>query len=126
MQGARSGLIFRITAIAVGYFALAAATISSTRFGSGVAFIWVANAWLLAELSITPRRNWAWTILACALASFVATSLFGFGIEYAFPLAIINIAEAILGALILRVLKPGATKFDSLGALFFLFWQPAS
>tara|TARA_B100000678_G_scaffold133849_1_gene111802 strand:- start:1239 stop:2936 length:1698 start_codon:yes stop_codon:yes gene_type:complete len=97
---------------------MAAAMIATTRFGNGVAFIWIANAWLLAELSITPRRSWTRIILACALASFVATALFGFGIDYALPLALINVGEAMLGALLLRVLKPSATKFDSLDAMF--------
>ncbi|UVI39924.1 sensor domain-containing diguanylate cyclase [Qipengyuania spongiae] len=104
--------------IAIGYFLLASATIATTRFGNGVAFIWIANAWLLAELSITTRRDWAFPIMACALASTVATTLFGFGLHYALPLAFINMSEAIVGALILRFLKPSATKFDSLDAMF--------
>ena len=118
MEWFRSRRIARWLRVAFGYFLLASATIATTRFGNGVAFIWIANAWLLAELSITPRRDWALPILACALASTAATSLFGFGLRYALPLAFINMSEAIVGALILRVLKPSATKFDSLDAMF--------
>lgn len=104
--------------LALGYFLLASAAAATTRFGNGVAFIWVANALLLAELSITSRRHWFAPILACALASMIATSAFGFGPAYALPLAFINVSEAIVGAVLLRLLKPSATRFDSLDAMF--------
>ncbi|MEE2794417.1 MAG: diguanylate cyclase [Pseudomonadota bacterium] len=118
MEPRISQRITRIAGLAFGYFLLASATIATTRFGNGVAFVWIANAWLLAELSLTSRRHWAAPIAACGLASTIATSLFGFGFDYALPLAFINMSEAIVGALILRYLRPSATRFDSLDAMF--------
>lgn len=108
----------RSIAVAVGYFLLASLTIATTRFGNGVAFIWIANAWLLAELSITSRKDWLQPVMACGIASVMATALFGFGFLYALPLAVINIGEALVGAYVLRWIRPSATRFDSLDAMF--------
>ena len=118
MKTDRERRIQRVAVIAAGYFLLASATIVTTRFGSGVAFLWIANAWLLAELSISPRRDWAWPVAACGVASVLATWLYGFGLDFAAPLGLINVSEAVIGALILRILKPGATRFGSLDAMF--------
>jgi diguanylate cyclase (GGDEF)-like protein/PAS domain S-box-containing protein len=87
------------------YFVLASATIMSTRFGGGVAFIWVATAVLLAELSILSPKNWVRPLITCGIASFVATSLFGFGLWAAGPLVLFNLSEAVIGAILLRRFK---------------------
>lgn len=91
-------------AIVIGliYFVAASATIMSTRFGGGVAFIWVATSVLLAELSLTSPKRWPRLLVACGIASFAATSLFGFGLAAALPLAAINLSEAVIGAMLLR------------------------
>jgi len=44
MKSDRARRIQRVAVIAAGYFLLASATIATTRFGSGVAFLWIANA----------------------------------------------------------------------------------
>ncbi len=91
-------------AIVVGliYFVAASSTIMSTRFGGGVAFLWVATSVLLAELSLTSPKRWPRLLVACGIASFAATSLFGFGLVAALPLAAINLSEAVIGAALLR------------------------
>lgn len=114
--------MFRIVLFGFAYFTLATLTVATTRFGGGVAFIWVANALLLAELSICRRRQWPAPIVGCFVASVAATSLFGFGVAAAVPLGLINMLEAVFGALILKRLLPTGARFDSLAAMFaFIF-----
>lgn len=114
--------VLRTLLISFAYFALATLTVATTRFGGGVAFIWVANALLLAELGIRSRRTWPAPIIGCFAASVAATSLFGFGVVAAVPLGLINMLEAIIGAVILRRLRPTGARFDSLEAMFiFIF-----
>lgn len=84
------------------YLAAAALPAALARFGNGVAFIWIANALLLAALHCRPRRRWIGLAAWSAAASFLATALFGMGPAAAVPLALINVAEAVCGALLLR------------------------
>lgn len=95
----------RAIAIGAAYFVAASATIMSTRFGGGVAMLWIATAILLAELSLISTKEWTPTLVACGIASFAATSLFGFGAVLALPLVAINLSEAVIGALLLRRLN---------------------
>jgi len=99
------GAWLRAIVIGLIYFVAASATIMSTRFGGGVAFIWVATSVLLAELSLTSPKRWGRPLLTCGIASFIATSAFGFGLWAAGPLVVFNLAEAIIGATLLRRLK---------------------
>lgn len=92
-------------------------TVATTRFGNGVAFIWVANALLLAALGTQSAGGWTRSILACALASVAATAAFGLGWQAALPLAMINMAEAAVGACLLRRFSPEAMRFESLQAM---------
>jgi len=113
-----SGRIAWQRALLVGaiYFVAASATIVSTRFGGGVAMLWIATAILLAELSLSTTRHWVPPLVTCGIASFIATSLFGFGITAAIPLVAINLTEAVIGAVLLRRLHhrsgPLATLHD--------------
>lgn len=103
----------RLLGIAFAYFVLASATIATMRYGSGVTLVWIANALLLAELSIRSRKDWSTLMLACGFASFCATSFFGFGFAAAAPLVIANIGEATIGALIMRRLARESTTLES-------------
>jgi diguanylate cyclase (GGDEF)-like protein/PAS domain S-box-containing protein len=104
------------------YFLVAAATIATTRFGGGVAWIWIANAFLVAELQLLPRRQWRGTLIACGIGSFAATWLVGVGPLGALPFALINIAESVIGALLLRRLSPRSRPLESMGGVFiFIF-----
>jgi diguanylate cyclase (GGDEF)-like protein/PAS domain S-box-containing protein len=88
------------------YFAAASAALLVSRFEGGLAFIWGANAFLMAELLTSRVRHWPRTILACALASAVATALFGMGPAAALPMAAINMIEALIVALLCRRFVP--------------------
>ena len=80
------------------YFFMAALALVCSRFDGGLAFIWAANALLMAELLSSRRRYWLRVILACGIASIISTTLFGMGPLAAVPMAIINIGEALIVA----------------------------
>lgn len=84
------------------YFLSAAASIALTRFGGGVALVWVASALLTARLHSAPTKQWPMLLLIAAMASFLATGWFGLGWFAAGPLAVINVAEAALVAMLFR------------------------
>ena len=88
--------------VAIVFFALASLTVSFARFSGGVAMIWVAGAQLAGRLVVMPEKRWGPWLFVCVVASAVATGLFGMGWAAAFPLALINIAEAAGAALIMR------------------------
>ncbi|MFN3725496.1 MAG: diguanylate cyclase [Allosphingosinicella sp.] len=117
-----SHLPARPVVIGLIYFVVAAATIATTRFGGGVAWIWVANAFLVAELQLRPRRQWRSSLVACGIASFLATATMGTGPLAALPFMVINLAESVIGALLLRHLSPSARPLETLGGVFaFIF-----
>lgn len=95
----------RAALLGVGYFVAASSMILLTRFDGGLANLWVATALLIAALTGADRQHQSATIAACLVASILATSLFGFGIAAAVPLALINIGEAVVAALVLRRLR---------------------
>ena len=104
------------------YFVVATATIATTRFGGGVAWIWIANAFLVAELQQRPRRQWRSSLIACGIASFIATASVGTGVLAALPFMVINLGESVIGALLLRHLSPSARPLETLGGVFaFIF-----
>lgn len=84
------------------YFLAAAGALSISRFDGGLAFIWGANAFLMAQLMNSRMACWPRMILICGIASAIATTLFGMGPIAAIPLAIINMAESLIVALICR------------------------
>lgn len=99
--------------LGVAYFLLCAGTLRLTRFDGGVAFIWVAAALLTARLTTLPRERWGAPLVICGLASFTATCLWGFGPELALPLALINVLESVIGAMLLRRLAPRRSVLES-------------
>lgn len=104
------------------FFALAAAALVTTRFGNSVAFLWVANAVLMVELLFLPVRRWPLVLAACGLASMIATATLGFGPAAAAPLAVVNLSESVIGALLLLRLSREAHPLDTLGGVFiFIF-----
>lgn len=88
--------------VAIVFFTLASLTVSFARFSGGVAMIWVAGAQLAGRLVVMPEQRWGPCLFACALASALATGLFGMGWAASVPLALINIAEAAGAALLMR------------------------
>lgn len=84
------------------YFAGAALSVHYSRFNGGVAMIWISSAILVARLMLLGRSKWPANLAACFAASIMATGLFGLGWAAAVPLALINIAEAVTAAFMLR------------------------
>ncbi|WP_294133098.1 sensor domain-containing diguanylate cyclase [Sphingobium sp.] len=88
------------------YFVVATLALLLSRFEGGLAFIWGANAFLMAELLTSRTRYWPRAIIACAIASAMATALFGMGPLAAIPMAAINIVESLIVAIICRRFVP--------------------
>ncbi|WP_340264778.1 sensor domain-containing diguanylate cyclase [Sphingobium mellinum] len=80
------------------YFFMASLALVCSRFDGGLAFIWAANALLMAELLSSRTEYWPRVILACGIASMISTALFGMGPLAAAPMALINIAESLIVA----------------------------
>ena len=97
-----------LTPLVIGcvYFAAASAALLVSRFEGGLAFIWGANAFLMAELMTSRKRHWPRALVACGVASAVATALFGMGPLAAIPMAFVNLAEALIVALLCRQFVP--------------------
>lgn len=105
--------------LGIGYFALAAAAISLTRFHGGVAFISIANAALLARLLTLRPTHWRPYLVACAIAGAAVTWLVGLGAAAAAPMAALNTGEAVLAAWLLH--HVGRDR-DQLGSQASLTW----
>jgi diguanylate cyclase (GGDEF)-like protein/PAS domain S-box-containing protein len=88
--------------LAFGYFLTAALAASLTAFGGGVAFMWFATALLIADLLSRPRHEWLRSIVACSMASFAATGLFGLGWGQALQFMAINMCEAVIAVWLFR------------------------
>lgn len=84
------------------YFVAAMLSLLVSRFEGGLAFIWGANAFLMAELLTSRVAYWPRAILACGVASMAATAIFGMGPAAALPMALINVGEALIVAVICR------------------------
>jgi diguanylate cyclase (GGDEF)-like protein/PAS domain S-box-containing protein len=106
--------LMRAVLIAAIYFLVSAVTVRLTRFDGGVSFIWVSNAVLLAELMHLPTRRWPIVLCFCGVGVFIATAFFGMGL-YAAPFMMpFNLAEAAIGAALLRKLNVSSDEMGSL------------
>lgn len=86
--------------------AAAIAVSLSTRYGGGVACMWLASGVLGAALSQRPPRAWLPVLAIVIPINVVLTTLIGLGGAGAVPLAILNAAEAGLLALAIRRWAP--------------------
>ncbi|RST30493.1 sensor domain-containing diguanylate cyclase [Sphingomonas ginkgonis] len=84
------------------YFLLAALAVRLTRYDGGVAFLWLATSYLIAEMSVVSRRAWSRQLAVAGFASLAATSLWGFGWKAAPVMAAANMLEAYAAAHWLR------------------------
>lgn len=96
------------------YFIATASVVAWTRFEGGVAFIWIAGAILTARLLLSPVSEWGRYLAVCALGGIATTTLFGFGLAAAIPTTFVNLAEATIGALLLRRMVGRRAMLDSL------------
>lgn len=103
----------RTVLIGLGYFILASLTIATTRLGGGLASLWVASALMTAALLSFPAERRRAVIVACGTGSLFATSLFGFGILAAFPLAAFNMLESVIAAALFRRMMNQSSPLDS-------------
>ena len=99
------------------YFIVATMALLISRFEGGLAFIWGANAFLMAELLTSRTRYWPRAIMACAIASTFATALFGMGPLAAIPMAAINVVESLIVAIICRRFVPDRRIIGSIRPL---------
>ena len=106
-----------VIATSAAYFLIASATVSSTRFDGGVAFLWVASALLIARLATVRPTVWLPHILGCGVASAAVTAIFGLGITAALPLAVINVIEAAVAAALLRNIRIPNRPLESMSWL---------
>ncbi|MEN2787791.1 diguanylate cyclase [Sphingomonas qilianensis] len=104
----------RAILIGVAYFLCAAASVRFTRFDGGVAFIWVANALLIVELSLHRPKRWPATLLCSALASAAATIIFGLGVVAAPAVTLAVMLEAAAAAWLLRRWRGGRLDLGSM------------
>ncbi|QGP79260.1 sensor domain-containing diguanylate cyclase [Sphingobium sp. CAP-1] len=98
----RQPSLFATLATGCLYFVAAAAALLLSRFEGGLAFIWGANAFLMAELLTSSMCRWPRTLIVCAVASAAATAMFGMGPMAALPMAAINILESLIVAILCR------------------------
>ena len=100
-------------ALGAAYFLAASAALLLIRYNGGVDFIWIASPLLIAVLMIRSRRSWSPAFLVCAIASVLATGLFGLGWRMALPFAAINMVEAYVAARLLRQFGASRTPLGS-------------
>jgi diguanylate cyclase (GGDEF)-like protein/PAS domain S-box-containing protein len=101
--------------LGVGYFGLAAATLSLTRFNGSVATLWLATALLAAHLAAIHPKTWLVPLGVCAVASFAASAICGAGISEAPLFTLVAIGEAAVAAGLLKRFLPDGRYFDSIG-----------
>lgn len=100
--------------LGIAYFLAASAALTLTRYDGGVAFLWVACALLIADLLRTRRSRWLYSIVPCVLASGLATGLFGLGWNVAPLFCLLNAAEAVIAAWLIR---RSGRSYNMLGSL---------
>lgn len=108
-----------LTPILIGcvYFLAASSALMISRFEGGLAFLWGANAFLMAELLTSRSAHWPRAIIACAIASAAATAIFGMGPMAAIPMAAINILESLIVAILCRHYVPDHRLIGSIRPL---------
>ncbi|MCJ7420428.1 GGDEF domain-containing protein [Sphingomicrobium astaxanthinifaciens] len=98
----------------VAFFVVTALTIFTTRYGGGLALVWLGTGLIAANLRNLPFKKWWPIVLSFGILSAIATTIFGFGLKGAFPLAVLNLAEAALIATLLRVHRPQGDYLESI------------
>ncbi|KQM61557.1 MULTISPECIES: sensor domain-containing diguanylate cyclase [unclassified Sphingomonas] len=100
-------------ATALIYFLLSSSTILINGRG-GLSSMAPATPFVLALLIARPRRDWRSILTGAAIGSMAATSLFGFGVLSALPMAIAKVGEVGVAAWLFRKLRGRRGYFGSL------------
>ena len=90
----------RVAGTGVAYLIANGFAVALTRFGGGVAFLWVANAVLLAALTTSVPKRWPLLIGVCWVAAAAAAAFWGLGWQAAPFIATVNVAEPLIGAML--------------------------
>ncbi len=101
-----SNASWRIVAYSLIFFIVTSLTIMWTRFAGGLALVWPGGAIAAALFLAIPQSRYAVAGGILIALSTLATSLVGFGPTWAFPLAVVNIAEGLLIATLLLHFRP--------------------
>ena len=91
----------RALLLALVFFAVAAGALAVSRWSTGMASIWPANAFLLLYLLTTPRPHWAFGLAGVWIAGVFANWLSGHSLALSAGFAVANLVEGLLLALIL-------------------------
>lgn len=111
MKSGRRNL--HVLAIGAAYLAASGSAIALTRFGGGAAFLWIANAVMLAALLIADRRRW-WPIIGCCwAANLLAGTIWGLGWQFAPLISVVNMLEPLLAAMLMRRWGVGRSVLES-------------
>ena len=100
--------------VALAYFAAAAVSLTLARLHDGVPFLWLPASIMIASLRVRRRPDWPPLVTACAVALFLASSLFGRGVFFAFPVTLINMAEGVSAGMVLDRLRCNQSPLGSL------------
>ena len=103
----------QIVAYGAIFFCVTSLTIFWTRCSGGLALVWPGTAIAAALFLTIPRSHSLPAAVSLAALSTLATSLFGFGPDWAFPLALVNVFEAWLIAWMLVRFRPQRDYIES-------------
>lgn len=92
----------RLAVTGAAYFLASGLAIALTRFEGGAAFLWIANAILLASLTTVGRRHWFALILCCWATGSIATGIFGLGWTAAPFISFPLVTEPFIAAVLIR------------------------
>jgi diguanylate cyclase (GGDEF)-like protein/PAS domain S-box-containing protein len=87
--------------------------VSFTRFDGGVAFIWASSGILLARLNHLPPSRWFPPIICCGIAVMVMSATVGLGVAAAPWMALANLSEPVMAALLLRRFVGSSAQMDT-------------
>ncbi|QCR35329.1 diguanylate cyclase domain-containing protein [Nissabacter sp. SGAir0207] len=96
-------------------FALALFCLRFTVVQGLIVSLWLPTALMIALLTRFPQRDWLALLLGSAAAMAAANSLCGVPLAFFLPLTLINVAESLLAATLLRRLLPGPDPLGSVG-----------
>lgn len=103
--------------LGLAYFIVTAISVRYSRFDGGPAFLWTATGLALGVLLVTKRAHWPEKLVACGIASFLATSIFSLGPAPGFLLIFVNVGEVLIGAVLLRHIRPDFGSLRSTGEI---------
>ncbi|MEK8032887.1 ATP-binding protein [Ideonella sp. DXS29W] len=106
-----------LSTLAIAYLAAALLSLLLSRTANSVASVWYANAVAIAMLHGQPRARWPVLVVTLALLNPLANVIWGDDWRNAMAFAPANLAEVVLGALLLRRHGPPAGENLSQGGL---------